>query len=197
VTKQERAERTRRELIRSAAEAFDKHGYLQARMADISAAAGVSSGALHFHFTNKAALAHAVETEAALMLRTAARRARQGSDNPVEVLIATCFALAELFRGNATVRSGFQLSCQLVAGPHLNLRQEWQGCVQQLVAEAAADGLIDPEVPQQAVCNGIVAVSTGLQVLGQENEEWLSKDTVASLLRILLPQPRSTPARTW
>jgi AcrR family transcriptional regulator len=164
-------------------------------MADISAAAGVSSGALHFHFTNKAALAHAVETEAALILRAAARTTRQGSDNPVETLIATCFALAELFRTNATVRSGFQLSCQLVAGPHLNLRQEWQACVRQLVAEAAAIGLIDAGVPQQAVCNGIVAVSTGLQVLCQESDEWLSRDTVASLLRVLLPQARGAAAR--
>ncbi|MFE6134365.1 TetR family transcriptional regulator, partial [Streptomyces sp. NPDC056437] len=58
---QERAVRTRRALVHSAAEAFQQHGYVQARLAQISADAGVSPGALHFHFENKAALARAVQ----------------------------------------------------------------------------------------------------------------------------------------
>ncbi|MGW1223275.1 TetR family transcriptional regulator, partial [Streptomyces californicus] len=48
MTKQERAARTRQALIRSAAAVFEQHGYAQARLAQISSGAGVSTGALHF-----------------------------------------------------------------------------------------------------------------------------------------------------
>ncbi len=57
MSKQERAERTRRALIKSAAAVFEEYGYAQARLALISTGAGVSTGALHFHFENKAAVA--------------------------------------------------------------------------------------------------------------------------------------------
>ncbi|NEE26311.1 TetR family transcriptional regulator, partial [Streptomyces sp. SID7982] len=60
MTKQERATRTRQALIRSAAVVFEQHGYAQARLVLISSGAGVSTGALHFHFENKAAVAEAV-----------------------------------------------------------------------------------------------------------------------------------------
>ncbi|MFD6492381.1 TetR family transcriptional regulator, partial [Streptomyces sp. NPDC060188] len=52
--KQQRAVRTRDALIRSAAETFESRGYVQAKLAEISSRAGVSAGALHFHFPNKA-----------------------------------------------------------------------------------------------------------------------------------------------
>ncbi|MFB7943191.1 TetR family transcriptional regulator, partial [Streptomyces sp. NPDC056049] len=77
MSKQERAARTRYALIRSAAELFEQRGYAQARLAEISAGAGVSSGALHFHFENKAAVAQAVENEASRSLRRAARAAQE------------------------------------------------------------------------------------------------------------------------
>ncbi|MCF2436107.1 TetR/AcrR family transcriptional regulator [Streptomyces thinghirensis] len=43
---------------------FEQYGYAQARLALIAAGAGVSTGALHFRFENKAAVAAAVEAEA-------------------------------------------------------------------------------------------------------------------------------------
>ncbi|WP_159062215.1 TetR family transcriptional regulator, partial [Streptomyces caniscabiei] len=66
MAKQERAVRTRENLIRSAAEVFDREGYAVASITTISARAGVSNGALHFHFASKAALAEAVAEAAAL-----------------------------------------------------------------------------------------------------------------------------------
>lgn len=71
--KQERAVHTRQSLIRSAAEAFERHGYVRTSLAEISSSAGVSTGALHFHFENKAAIASTVEATAAVLLRRAPR----------------------------------------------------------------------------------------------------------------------------
>lgn len=83
MAKQERAVRTRESLIRSAAETFYREGFAVASLSVISAQAGVSSGALHFHFASKAALADAVETAALDRLRiiaqVASRQGRAGS----------------------------------------------------------------------------------------------------------------------
>ena len=55
MVKQERALRTREALIESAAEVFDREGFSVASLTAISSRAGVSNGALHFHFASKAA----------------------------------------------------------------------------------------------------------------------------------------------
>lgn len=58
--KQERAAQTRATLLRAAAEVMDQHGYAGASINKILAVAGVTPGALYFHFKNKEDLAQAV-----------------------------------------------------------------------------------------------------------------------------------------
>ncbi|MFN8040848.1 MAG: TetR family transcriptional regulator [Acidimicrobiales bacterium] len=55
-----RAEDTRQQVVDGAAEAFARHGYEGARVSDIAAVAGVSSGAMDNHFGSKADLLAAV-----------------------------------------------------------------------------------------------------------------------------------------
>ncbi|MFD4907531.1 TetR family transcriptional regulator [Kitasatospora purpeofusca] len=63
--RQERARQTRRALLHAAATEFDLHGYEGTSLARISRTAGVTLGALTFHFPSKAALADAVRSEGA------------------------------------------------------------------------------------------------------------------------------------
>ncbi|MFF5310100.1 TetR family transcriptional regulator [Streptomyces massasporeus] len=77
MTEQDRAVRTRLALIRSAAEQFEARGYFRAGLAEISAGAGVGSGALHFHFANKDAVAEAVEQAAESPARGRGRSSRR------------------------------------------------------------------------------------------------------------------------
>ncbi|MGW1811930.1 ScbR family autoregulator-binding transcription factor, partial [Streptomyces sp. NPDC002078] len=58
--KQERAVKTRQAIIFAAAEVFDECGYHGASMREIMKRAGVTLGAVYFHFPNKEALAIAV-----------------------------------------------------------------------------------------------------------------------------------------
>lgn len=55
--KQERAVQTREQLLRAAAEVFDEYGYAGAGINKILRRAGVTAGALYFHFKNKQDLA--------------------------------------------------------------------------------------------------------------------------------------------
>lgn len=58
--RQARALKTRDEILRAAAGAFDELGYKGASMREIMRRAGVTLGAVYFHFENKEALARAV-----------------------------------------------------------------------------------------------------------------------------------------
>lgn len=188
MTKQERAVRTRHALIRSAAQAFELHGYAQAKLADISARAGVSPGALHFHFQSKAAVARTVESTAGVSLRRAAWLAQPPDTNALQRLANASHALAGLLRTDVVARAGFRLNGEAVSGGGLNLRQEWRGCVEQLLAEAAADGLLITRRASRAdVVRTIVAATIGFEVLGRRDPEWLSRRTLTGFWRVVLP----------
>lgn len=63
MVKQERAVRTRRAVLEAAAQVMGVRGYEAATMAEIIQQAGVTKGALYFHFSSKHALARAVIME--------------------------------------------------------------------------------------------------------------------------------------
>ncbi|MET7364145.1 ScbR family autoregulator-binding transcription factor [Streptomyces sp. NPDC005562] len=60
MAQQERAVRTRRAVLEAAAIVFGEHGYAAATVSDILKIAGVTKGALYFHFDSKEALARGV-----------------------------------------------------------------------------------------------------------------------------------------
>ncbi|MFJ6186444.1 TetR family transcriptional regulator [Streptomyces sp. NPDC092295] len=66
---QERAERTRRAMVHAAAEEIDRGGYHGASLASISRSAGMSMGALTFHFPTKDRLVEAVQALSVSMVR--------------------------------------------------------------------------------------------------------------------------------
>ncbi|MEV5156709.1 helix-turn-helix domain-containing protein, partial [Streptomyces werraensis] len=63
VSKQDRAIRTRQTILRAAAKVFEEHGYQAATISEILSEAGVTKGALYFHFQSKEHLAQGVLTE--------------------------------------------------------------------------------------------------------------------------------------
>ncbi|MFE3070387.1 ScbR family autoregulator-binding transcription factor [Streptomyces sp. NPDC059247] len=188
MTRQERAALTREALIRAAAAEFERQGYASATLSAISAEAGVSPGALHFHFENKAAVAAAVEHEASALLRRTARSVYGQRSNALQNLTDTSHALARLLREDVVVRAGFRLSCAQNGRTDLNLRQEWHSCVRQRLAEAADEGLLTPDTGRQRdLARTVVAATVGLETLCGDNGAWLSAETVTGLWRALLP----------
>ncbi|WP_432073744.1 ScbR family autoregulator-binding transcription factor [Streptomyces wuyuanensis] len=187
MTKQERAARTRDALLLAAAQEFQRHGYDRAKLSAISSQAGVSSGALHFHFENKAALAEALRTDASRALRRAAHLAHRRRTSALQALVDVSHALADLLRRSIVVRAGFLLSCEGAHGTGLNLRQEWQLCVQQLLAEAADEGTLAQASPGPHLAGVLAASTIGYEVLSRTNPEWLSSFTLTGFWEVLLP----------
>ncbi|MBD9704183.1 TetR family transcriptional regulator [Streptomyces sp. ID01-12c] len=190
MAKQERAVRTRENLIRSAAEVFDREGYAVASITTISARAGVSNGALHFHFASKAALAEAVAEAAALRLRDLVDQppACGGLQN----LVDTTHQLARELRDDVVLRAGFELGRDAGRGRRADVRGHWQNRVEYLLTCADRAGELRADVSTQVVATAVVATTAGFEVLARRDGDWLSRRTVARFWELLLPTLATT-----
>ncbi|MGW8327503.1 ScbR family autoregulator-binding transcription factor [Streptomyces sp. NPDC055897] len=182
---QERAVRTRNTLIESAAELFDRDGYDVASLSTISARAGVSSGALHFHFTSKAALADAVGQAAALRLEGITR---QEAGSALQTLIDATHTLVRNLDHDVVLRAGFGLTdrrTQTRAGT--DLRAGWQQWVESAFARADREGALAPGPVARDAATAVVAVTSGLETLGRHDAWWRSTAPLTRFWRLLLP----------
>ncbi|MFE6408793.1 ScbR family autoregulator-binding transcription factor [Streptomyces sp. NPDC057837] len=187
MTKQDRAVRTRRALIRSAAEQFEARGYDRASLAEISAGAGVSSGALHFHFANKAAVADAVEQAAARALRRVALAGRGGDGSALQRLVDVTHRVARLLRADVVVRAGLRLNAEATTGRAPDLRGEWRACVHGLLDEAERGGELAAGVRPHRTGAVVLAATTGIEVLARDDQGWLARPSLTDLWHLLLP----------
>ncbi|MFI9364985.1 ScbR family autoregulator-binding transcription factor [Kitasatospora sp. NPDC053057] len=105
---QERSERTRGRLVAAGAALFDRRGYAGATLGEIAGAAGVTKGALYFHFASKEDLARAVFEQAERSLRTACAAPHFGS-SPLQALIDAGYWLVDALGSDAVIRAAFRL----------------------------------------------------------------------------------------
>ncbi|MFC8899530.1 ScbR family autoregulator-binding transcription factor [Streptomyces cinereoruber] len=187
MVKQERAARTRETLIRSAAEVFDREGFSASSLSQISSLAGVSNGALHFHFENKAALADAVEAEALDRLRVVTGVGPPVGAGRVQFLVDATQGLAGALRRDVVLRAGFALSGGPARPVRTGLREHWRSWVEEAVKHAEEEGELRPEAAAQDVVTAVVAATVGFEVLGVRDAQWLSAAAVGRFWRLLLP----------
>ncbi|GGQ46746.1 ScbR family autoregulator-binding transcription factor [Streptomyces mutabilis] len=194
MSQQDRAARTQRALIRSAAQQFERYGYEKASLSDISSGAGVSRGALHFHFDTKADLAGAVESAAARTLRHAVESLPTAGLSALQELTDLSHRVGELLLWDVVVRAGFLLSCDGARHPGVDLCRQWQNHVDRLVTRAGREKSLAPETSPEDVVNAVVAATLGLAMLSRSDREWLNGQRLTGFWRLLLPS--ATPPRT-
>ncbi|MFG3165341.1 ScbR family autoregulator-binding transcription factor [Streptomyces sp. NPDC048232] len=187
MSQQERAVRTQAALIRAAAEMFDRHGYEKASLNDISSGAGVSRGALHFHFDSKAEVAFAVESAAARTLRWVMDGVPSKDVCALQCLTDLSHRLVQLLLWDVVVRAGFLLSCEAGSRVRTDLCQQWRSYVHGLVLRAAQEKALAPGVSQESVVNAVVGATVGFVVLSRADKQWLAARTVTGFWRLLLP----------
>jgi TetR/AcrR family transcriptional repressor of nem operon len=109
-------ERTRELLLQAAFQEIYRSGYRSADLDAILAVAGVTKGALYYHFDSKEALGYAVVDEIiASNLHQKWVRPLRNATNPIDVLV-------RIIRSESLKRKDIQLGC-----PLLNLSQEMSG----------------------------------------------------------------------
>ncbi|MFE9683995.1 ScbR family autoregulator-binding transcription factor [Streptomyces sp. NPDC002701] len=187
---QARSLRTRRRLVRAGARMFDRNGCASASLEQIAESAGMTKGALYFHFGSKDRLVDAVQEEAHAVLRDFAHRQREAGVPPVQSLIDTSHWLTRMLHEDPVVRAGFRITDECVGRqpPVADVRQAWIAEVLRLVRLAREAGELREHLDAGGAEALLSAAVCGLEVLsgsGASPGELSSR--VEALWRFLLP----------
>lgn len=161
--RQRRAVATRQALLRAGGAVFTTAGFQKASLGEIAETAGVTKGALYFHFAGKQHLADAVIAE---MLDTWERLivgvTEQGLD-PLTALITGTEQARELLVGDPVVRGGTRLLNDPLVSSTWAERHYRFACdaVAAQLGTAATAGLLQPQVDTAVLARSVVTLIVG------------------------------------
>lgn len=143
---QARAEATRRLIVNTAVDLFDKVGFAGASLADIIAATGVSKGSFYYHFENRESVAAAIIAEADARLQSVAQEIlADSSSRALANLIRTVFTIADLNETDTLLRVGVELRGGLgQISTELEGFEKHRMLFTEVIANAVAEGDVLP-----------------------------------------------------
>ncbi|MFE9767987.1 ScbR family autoregulator-binding transcription factor [Streptomyces sp. NPDC005808] len=184
MAEQVRAIRTRQTILLAAATIFEEHGYQAATISQILAAAGVTKGALYFHFQSKEDLAQGVIAEQELRFSVPPRPSK------VQEIVDVVMLHAHRLQTDPMVRAGVRLSMDQLAegldrsGPFLR----WGEVGLDLLQQAQAQGELMPHVSPSETADVIVGSFAGIQSMSQAVSDYRDLvGRVSALMRHVLP----------
>lgn len=165
MVRQERAERTRNAILDAAAAVFDEFGFNGASLSDILAKAGVTKGALYFHFSSKEDLAHALVTEQVILGQTLPAEVPTG----IQTAIDLCHDLAHSLRTSVRVRAGIRLVIETGAfvDPAPDAYSAWIQIVRGYMVAARDRGDLKADLDPYVIARWVIASFTGIQISSQ------------------------------
>ncbi|MDT0409579.1 MULTISPECIES: ScbR family autoregulator-binding transcription factor [Streptomyces] len=163
VVRQERAVRTRAKLVQSAAEVFAESGYAGAAVSDIVGRAGLTLGALYFHFRSKGDLAREIVLSQPDLVVPA--QSSEGLQHAVDVTLTWAYHLLD----NPVLRAGARLVMEqeFFVAPGENSHQQWTRVVTEDLQEARRRGELREETDVGALARLVVNACTGAQMHSQ------------------------------
>ncbi|MEV1085610.1 ScbR family autoregulator-binding transcription factor [Streptomyces sp. NPDC050211] len=184
MARQERAIRTRLAILTAAASVFDEYGYERATIGEILARAGVTKGALYFHFASKAALAEGVLNEQFTAVSV------QHSPCKLQELVDTGLTVAYRMRRDPLVSAVARLSLEQDVRAQFGTSAitQWIDASGYLLGEAKKQGELLPHIVPAETAWMFSAAWTGVQVYSQilsQREDLEAR--VVSLFEHLLP----------
>ncbi|MCI0385825.1 ScbR family autoregulator-binding transcription factor [Streptomyces sp. CNQ085] len=200
MVKQERSKRTLEQLVRAAAEEFERHGFAGATLLRISGSAGVTKGALFFHFATKDELADAVRQRCVDDLDSLVEELRGAGRSPLQILVDLTYRLGLLLREDPFARAGVRLAHERRGAGAVppDFHELWLGRVWGLLDEARGRGELSRTVTDDLARSAVTAVVSGVETLAwmgkpyPQAERWLSG--LWGLLLPLLVSPGSLRA---
>jgi len=184
VAEQLRAIRTRQAILRAAAKIFEEQGYQAATISQILTEAGVTKGALYFHFHSKEDLAQGVLSEQDQRIIVPMRASK------VQEIVDVVMLHAHRLQTDPMVRAGVRLTMDQQtqnldrSGPFLR----WGEVGLDLLRQARDRGELLPHVLPQETADVIVGSFAGIQSMSQAVCEYRDLAVrVSALMRHLLP----------
>ncbi|MET9011983.1 ScbR family autoregulator-binding transcription factor [Streptomyces olivaceoviridis] len=158
--KQERAVRTRALVARAAAEVFAECGFAGASVTKITQRAGLTLGAMYFHFENKEALAR--EIVRSQPDRVTPPHESRGLQHAIDITLTWAHQLLD----DPFLLAGARLVMEqdLFIGPEENSHQQWTEVMAQDLALAQKEREVRANVDVNAVARLVVNACTGAQM---------------------------------
>ncbi|AOX65817.1 hypothetical protein BJK06_08675 [Curtobacterium sp. BH-2-1-1] len=166
-TRQQRAVATRAAILDAAAGEFDERGYLGTSMDAVAERAGLTKGALYFHFTSKADLAGAVIARQHEVSRRYGEAAAARGTTPLEVLMWMSQGLASQMIDETVVSAGIRLSTEAATADvaRQDPYADWIAVVTDLVRQGIDAGEVDPAWDPELVGRVVIPAYTGVQTV--------------------------------
>ena len=182
MARQERAVRTRQAVLEAAAKVFAEHGYTAATVVDILRTAGVTKGALYFHFASKEELARGV-----LEVQTEQRPPEQ--EVKLQEMVDVAMTVAHRLVHDPLLQAGARLSADPVGRRHYGSAWPlWVDMVTDILTEAGRRGETLPHIVPREAAEMMVGAFNGVQLYSQlENGFSDVEYRVSVLMRHLLP----------
>ncbi len=167
----EEALATRERLLDAAERVFEERGVAGASLADIATQAGLTRGAVYWHFTDKADLFDAMMKRVRLPLEHTASRATEGLDDPLEQIRGRCLAALRLAAHDPHARRVFGIATHKVEyvgemasvrDRHVAARRDWVADLQARLLVATRRGQIARRPTARTAAIGIHSLLDGL-----------------------------------
>ncbi|MET7699174.1 ScbR family autoregulator-binding transcription factor [Streptomyces sp. NPDC005485] len=189
--KQERAVRTRGQVLDAAAEAFATKGFPAVTVLDVAELAGVTKGAVYFHFANKEALAQAVAEEFYHLLEVIKQDVQDSALSPLDAVRELLVRTALAFRDDTVVRAGARLQIErsLIGAdmpmPYLGYTESLTSWFQQARDEGEVPADSDPGVTARVLVSAFFGAQHISWVL---NDRADITDRIEEILRTVVPR---------
>jgi AcrR family transcriptional regulator len=194
-----RGQRTRAALVAAARVVFERDGYLNARLTDITKQAKCSTGSFYTYFTNKEEIFAAVLEEAQEEMLHPHVRQVTDTEDPIAVIEASNRAYLEAYKRNAKLMGLLEQVATI--DPDVREFRRRRGAlfgernarsIRDLQARGLADPELDPVVAARALSAMVGRMANAVYVLGDEVEYEVLVETLtrlwANALRLEMPE---------
>ncbi|MET9747701.1 ScbR family autoregulator-binding transcription factor [Streptomyces ardesiacus] len=167
MARQLRAEQTRATIIGAAADLFDRHGYESTSLSEIVAHAGVTKGALYFHFAAKEDLAQAIMEIQCRTFRRLVRDLDGRGYSSLEALLRLTFGMTRLCEEEPVLRAGLRLATTgvPVRPPLRHPFTEWREIATSRLLNAVRQSDVHPDIDVDSVAHTLVCSVVGTRVV--------------------------------
>lgn len=188
--RQERAQATQAAIVRAAAAIFGERGYARTTLDVVAVEAGVTKGALYFHFASKHDLAEAVIAEELRLTAERARETLKAGYSGIETVVRLNQGLTEQIVNDVVVAAGVKLTTEELDA-HLSIRAPyatWSDLYLSLFERGVAEGDLRDDVDLVSLTRFVVGAFTGVQLVSNSLTGRADLfDRVREMWEILLP----------
>jgi AcrR family transcriptional regulator len=200
-----RGQRTRAALVAAARTVFERDGYLNARLTDITAEAKTATGSFYTYFTSKEEIFAAVLAEAQEEMLHPHVRQVVGDEDPIAVIEASNRAYLEAYERNAKLmRLLDQVATidddvrELRRRRGLAFAERNARSIRDLQRRGLADPDLDPVLAARALSSMVGRMANSVYVLGDHVDQDVLVDTLtrlwANALRLPMPERQTRRA---